>query len=133
MRASTVSVVSWPAGMAVRPGSAVFHGQGGSRDASSHFYRPWLLIGLRGTCPDGVMNLRRTRRRALRETERHLAESDPCLDELFSLFTESARGAKISGPEKIRAMRLRLPVRPGPRPDRHQAGEDGSVQPWPGF
>jgi hypothetical protein len=83
--------------------------------------------------PDGVMDLRRTRRRSLRETERQLAESDPCLDELFSLFAESARRAKIPGTEKIRAMRLRLPGRPGPRPGRHQAGEDGDVQPWPIF
>ena len=84
-------------------------------------------------CPAGVMDLRRTRKRALRETERRLAESDPCLDELFSLFTASARGVKIPGTEKIRAMRLRLPVWPGPRPGRHQAGEDGSVQPGLGF
>lgn len=79
------------------------------------------------------MDLRRTRRRALRETERHLAESDPFLDELFSLFTESARGTKMPGTAKIRAMRLLLLARLGPRPDRHQAGEDGNAQPWPIF
>jgi hypothetical protein len=82
---------------------------------------------------DVVMNLRLTRRRALREIERDLADSDPRLDELFLLFTGMARGAKMPGAEKIRTIRLRLLARPGPRPDRHQAGEDGSAQPWPIF
>ena len=83
-----------------------------------------------------VMNPRLTRRRALREIERDLADSDPRLDDLFLLFTGMARGAKIPGTEKIRTvrtMRLRLLARPGPRSDRHQAGEDGSAQSWPIF
>jgi len=80
-----------------------------------------------------VINLRLTRRRALREIERDLADSDPRLDDLFLLFTGMTRGAKIPGTEKIRTMRLRLLARPGPRSDRHQAGEDGSAQSWPIF
>ncbi len=77
-----------------------------------------------------VMNLRLTRRRALREIERDLADSDPRLDELFLLFTRLARGARIPGAEKIRTMPLRLLSRLGPQADRRRAGEDGRAQPW---
>jgi hypothetical protein len=77
-----------------------------------------------------VMNLRLSRRRALRDIERDLAGSDPGLDELFFLFGGLARGAKIPGAEKIRTMPLRLLARLGPQADRHQPGEDGRAQPW---
>ena len=76
------------------------------------------------------MNMRLSRRRALREIERDLANSDPRLDELFRLFTGMARGAKIPSVEKIRSMWLGLLAGLGPRPDRHQAGEGGRGQPW---
>jgi hypothetical protein len=80
-----------------------------------------------------VMNLRLTRRRALREIERDLADSDPRLDELFLLFTRLASGARIPGAEKIRTMPLRLLSRLGPQADRRRAGEDGRAQPWTNF
>ena len=75
------------------------------------------------------MNLRLTRRRALRDIERDLAACDPRLDELFWLFTRLARGAKIPAAEKIRTAPLRLLTRLGPRADRHRAGENGRAQP----
>jgi hypothetical protein len=77
-----------------------------------------------------VMNLRLTRRRALRDIERDLAASDPGLDELFLLFTGLPRGGKIPGAEKVRATPLRLLARLGPQADRHRAGEGGRAQPW---
>jgi hypothetical protein len=79
------------------------------------------------------MILRRTQRRALRVIERNLADSDPRLDELFLVFTEGAGGAEIPGAEKMRSARLRKLLRRGPRPGRHQAGEDGRAQPWAFF
>jgi hypothetical protein len=79
------------------------------------------------------MNLRLTRRRAIREIERDLAASDPRLDELFLSFTRLARGQKIPGGEKIRTMPLRLLARLGPQADRHQPGENWRAQPWTNF
>ena len=79
------------------------------------------------------MNLRLTRRRALREIERDLAASDPRLDELFLSFTRQARGEKIPGAEKIRTMPLRLLARLGPQADRHQPVENWRAQPWTNF
>jgi hypothetical protein len=75
------------------------------------------------------MNPRLSRRWALHEIERDLADFDPRLDELFSLFTRLARGAKKPGAERIRTAPLRLLARLAPRPDRHQAGEDWSASP----
>ena len=48
------------------------------------------------------------RRRALRDIARELADPDPRLDELFSSFTQLARGGKMPRAEKIRTRPLRL-------------------------
>lgn len=77
-----------------------------------------------------VMNLRLTRRRALREIERDPANSDPRLDDLFLLFTGLARGAKMPAAEKIKTTPLRLLARLGPQADRHRAGGNWRAQPW---
>jgi len=58
-----------------------------------------------------VINLRLTRRRALREIERGLADSDPRLDELFFSFTQLASGGKTPRAEKIRSTPLQLIAR----------------------
>ena len=50
---------------------------------------------------DVAMNLH-PGRRALREIERNLAESDSSLDALFFSFTQRARGEKMPALEKIR-------------------------------
>jgi hypothetical protein len=77
-----------------------------------------------------VMNLRLTRRRALRDIERDLAACDPRLDDLFLLFTGMARGAKLPAVEMTRTTPFRLLARLGPQADRHRAGEGGRAQPW---
>ncbi len=58
---------------------------------------------------------RRFRRRALRDIERALADSDPRLCELFLYFNERTSGGKIPCTEKIRARPLGLLARIGRR------------------
>ena len=67
------------------------------------------------------MRLDRSGRRALREFERDLADSDPCLNELFSSFTLQGRGQKMPGVEKIRARPVQRIARAGRCGDSHGA------------
>ena len=58
---------------------------------------------------------RQSRRRALSDIGRELADSDPRLGELFLSFNERASGEKIPCTEKIRARPLGLLARIGRR------------------
>jgi hypothetical protein len=61
------------------------------------------------------MSRRRGRQRALRDIARDLADSDPCLDELFFSFNERASGEKMPRAERIRTGPLGLIARMGCR------------------
>src|ERR1700760_4711782 len=100
------------------------------RDVSSDYLGPWRLIRPRVMCTDGVKILSRPRRRALREIERNLAESDPRLDELFLSFAERAGRAEMPRAQEMRSAPLRRFLRRGPRPDRHRRGEHGRARYW---
>jgi hypothetical protein len=58
---------------------------------------------------------RQSRRRALSDIGRELADSDPRLGELFLYFNERTSGGKIPCTEKIRARPLGLLARIGRR------------------
>jgi len=68
-------------------------------------------------------------RQALRDIERELARSDPRLSELFSSFTERARGQRRPRAEQIRTGPLRLLVRLRRQQGRDRPGEDRRARP----
>ena len=74
------------------------------------------------------MNLDRSERRALREIEQALADSDPRLTELFSSFTLQGRGQKMPGMEKIRAWPVQRTARAGRGADPHGAAEGWRIR-----
>jgi hypothetical protein len=61
------------------------------------------------------MSWRLGRQRALGDIARDLADTDPCLDELFLSFNARAYGAKMPRTERIRAKPLGLIARIGLR------------------
>jgi hypothetical protein len=67
------------------------------------------------------MSLYLGRRRALRNIERHLADSDRNLDELFCSFSELVRDELMPRTEKIRAGPIRLLALLGRWSDRGRA------------
>lgn len=68
-------------------------------------------------------------RQALRDIERDLARSDPRLSELFSSFTDRARGQGRPRAEQIRTGPLRLLARLGRQRRPGQPGEDWRARP----
>jgi len=65
----------------------------------------------------------RARQCVLREIERDLAESDPCLVALFTSFTLLAQDEKMPRREKIAAGPLRSLSRPRGQAKPHRTGE----------
>ena len=61
------------------------------------------------------MSWRMGRRRVLGDIGRDLADSDPCLNELFISFNERASGGKMPGRERIRTGPLGMISRFGRR------------------
>lgn len=92
---------------------------------------------MRGRFTDVAVNLHVGWRRALRDIERDLADSDPPLDELFFSFAQQARGEKMPRTEKIRTKPLGLIARLGRRAGRRRAVRSGApgigllIGPWP--
>jgi hypothetical protein len=83
---------------------------------------------MRGMPPEIAMSPRQGGQ-ALRDIEVNLTRSDPLLSELFSSFTERARGQGRPRAEQIRTGPLRLLARLGRQRRRGQPGEDWRA--WP--
>ena len=74
------------------------------------------------------MNLDRSERRALLAIEKDLADSDPCLHELFSSFTSQSQSQKMPHVEKIRAWPVQRTARAGRGGDPHEAAKGWRIR-----